>query len=48
MEADAALSVFIPYFVQDPGSMRAQNGTVLDLEAEDEVSVNIPFPPRNE
>ena len=48
MEADAALSVFIPYFVQDPGSMRAQNGTVLDLEADDEVSVNILFPPRNE
>ena len=42
------LAVYIPYFIQDPGSMRAQNGTVLDLSAGESVSVNILFPPRND
>ena len=45
--ADSDMSVFVPYFVQDPGSMRAQNGTVFDLRQGDSVSVNILFPPRN-
>ena len=47
LEADSDMSVFVPYFVQDPGSMRAQNGTVFDLRQGDSVSVNILFPPRN-
>ena len=41
------LSVFFPYFLQDPGSMRAQNGTVFDLKGGDSVSLNALFPPRN-
>ena len=48
MEASDDLAVFIPYFIQDPGSMRAQNGTVLDMESGDKVAMNILFPPRNE
>ena len=47
LDADSDMSVFVPYFVQDPGSMRAQNGTVFDLRQGDSVSVNILFPPRN-
>jgi hypothetical protein len=47
LQADVDLSVFVPYFVQDPGSMRAQNGTVFDLKQGDSVTVNILFPPRN-
>ena len=31
--AKTDLSVYIPYFVVDPGSLRAQNGTVLDLKS---------------
>ena len=42
------LAVYVPYFIQDPGSLRAQNGTVLDLNAGESVSMNILFPPRNE
>ena len=34
------LSVYIPYFVQDPGSNRAQNGTVLDLKDGESLTVN--------
>lgn len=45
--ANDDLAVYLPYFVQDPGSLRAQNGTVLDMRADDTVSVNILFPPRN-
>ena len=48
LEANNDLAVFVPYFVQDPGSMRAQNGTVLDLKSGEKVSMNILFPPRNE
>ena len=48
LEASDDLAVFIPYFIQDPGSMRAQNGTVLDMNSGDKVSINILFPPRNE
>ena len=45
--AKSDLSVYIPYFVQDPGSLRAQNGTVLEISAGDEVSVSWLLPPRN-
>ena len=41
------VAVFIPHFIQDPGSMRAQNGTVLDMQAGETMSVSILFPPRN-
>ena len=47
LNADEDMSVFVPYFVQDPGSLRAQNGTVFDLREGDSVSINILFPPRN-
>ena len=46
--AKVDMSVFIPYFIQDPGSQRAQNGTVLDLRSGEEVTVNVLFPPRND
>ena len=45
--AKSDLSVYIPYFIQDPGSLRAQNGTVLEISAGDEVSVSWLLPPRN-
>jgi hypothetical protein len=45
--AKSDLSVYIPYFVQDPGSLRAQNGTVLDISAGDEVNLSWLLPPRN-
>ena len=48
LEAQQDLAVFIPYFVQDPGSTRAQNGTVLDLAKGEQQSVNVLFPPRND
>jgi len=41
------LSVYIPYFVVDPGSSRAQNGTVLDLKSGTSEDVNWLLPPRN-
>ena len=47
LTADVDMSVFIPYFVQDPGSLRAQNGTVLDLSRGESVGMNVIFPPRN-
>lgn len=47
LKAEAAMSVFVPYFIQDPGSMRAQNGTVFDLKDGESVSMNVLFPPRN-
>ena len=48
LDASSDLAVFIPYFIQDPGSMRAQNGTVLDMNSGEQVNVNILFPPRND
>ena len=48
LDASNDLAVFIPYFIQDPGSMRAQNGTVLDMESGEQVSLNILLPPRND
>jgi hypothetical protein len=47
LRANADMSVFVPYFLQDPGSMRAQNGTVFNLMDGDTVKVNILLPPRN-
>tara|TARA_B110000444_G_scaffold19829_1_gene16511 strand:+ start:1113 stop:2735 length:1623 start_codon:yes stop_codon:yes gene_type:complete len=47
LSADNDMSVFIPYFIQDPGSLRAQNGTVLDIKEGESVNVKILFPPRN-
>ena len=43
LQASDELAVFIPYFIQDPGSMRAQNGTVLDMNSGEKVSINIFF-----
>ena len=47
-KADVDMSVFIPYFLQDPGSLRAQNGTVIDLRSGEEVTLKLLFPPRND
>ena len=47
LSAKADLSVYIPYFVVDPGSKRAQNGTVLDIKADDFEIVEWLLPPRN-
>ena len=47
LTASDDVSVFFPYFLQDPGSMRAQNGTVFDLKSGESVSLNALFPPRN-
>ena len=41
------LSVYIPYFVLDPGSNRAQNGTVLDIKSYSSIDVTWLLPPRN-
>ena len=41
------LSVYIPYFVVDPGSYRAQNGTVLDIKSGTSKTVEWLLPPRN-
>ena len=43
LRADVDLSVFIPYFIQDMGSMRAQNGTVFDIQAGQSQTVNVLF-----
>ena len=47
IEAKSEVAVFIPHFIQDPSSLRAQNGTVLDLDQGEKVSINILLPPRN-
>jgi hypothetical protein len=47
-KADVDMSVFVPYFIQDPGSLRAQNGTVLDIRGGESITVNVLFPPRND
>ena len=47
LEASNDMSVFMPYFVQDPGSMRAQNGTVLNISSGEIIKVTILLPPRN-
>ena len=48
LSAKDDLAVYVPYFIQDPGSMRAQNGTVLDMRSGESLSMNILFPPRND
>tara|TARA_B100001029_G_scaffold137495_1_gene116589 strand:- start:1687 stop:3243 length:1557 start_codon:yes stop_codon:yes gene_type:complete len=45
--AKTDLSVYIPYFVVDPGSYRAQNGTVLDIKSGTSKTVEWLLPPRN-
>ena len=45
--ADVDMSVFVPYFLQDPGSLRAQNGTVFNLKDGEVAKINILLPPRN-
>lgn len=45
--AEVDLSVYIPYFLVDPGSKRAQNGTVLDMKEGESESVTWLLPPRN-
>lgn len=47
LKASQDLAVFLPYFVQDPGSLRAQNGTVLDISEGSSVEISILLPPRN-
>ena len=47
LTAKVDLSVYIPYFLMDPGSNRAQNGTVLNIEAGDSENVRWLLPPRN-
>lgn len=47
LKAARDMSVFLPYFIQDPGSLRAQNSTVFDLMEGESVSVSVLFPPRN-
>ena len=47
MVAKNDLSVYIPYFVIDPGSYRAQNGTVLNIKSGSSETVNWLLPPRN-
>ena len=42
------LSVYIPYFIVDPGSNRVANGTILDISVDDRVSLEWLLPPRNE
>ncbi len=45
--AKTDLSVYIPYFVIDPGSKRAQNGTVLNLKSGASEDCEWLLPPRN-
>ncbi len=47
LTSSSDLSAYVPYFVQDPGSLRAQNGTVFDLRKGDSIAINVLFPPRN-
>ena len=42
IDANDDLAVFIPYFIQDPGSMRAQNGTVLDMNSVSYTHLTLP------
>lgn len=47
LKSNKDLSVYIPYFIIDPTSKRAQNGTVLDLEKGDSEQLTWLLPPRN-
>lgn len=45
-EAEAAMSVFIPYLLQDPVTMFVQNSTVIDLAKGSSDTISILTPPR--
>ena len=47
-EADAAMSVFIPYLLIDPMTQFVQNSTVIDLENGGSETIAILAPPRTE
>jgi hypothetical protein len=47
LTASKDLAVYIPYFIIDAGSNRAQNGTVLDMKAGDSTTLQWLLPPRN-
>ena len=47
-EADAAMSVFIPYLLMDPMTQFVQNSTVIDLENGGSETIAILAPPRTE
>ncbi len=47
LNARADLSVYIPYFIIDRSSERAQNGTVLDLKSGSNTDLEWLLPPRN-
>ncbi len=47
-EAEASMSVFIPYLIMDPSTLFVQNSTVLDLSRGEKQSVSILAPPRTE
>jgi len=47
-EAEAAMSVFIPYLLQDPATMFVQNSTVIDLAKGGSETISILTPPRTE
>ena len=47
-EADAAMSVFIPYLLMDPMTQFVQNSTVIDLENGGSETIAILSPPRTE
>jgi len=47
-EAEAAMSVFIPYLLKDPATMFVQNSTVIDLAKGGSETISILTPPRTE
>ena len=47
-EADAAMSVFIPYLLMDPMTQFVQNSTIIDLENGGSETIAILAPPRSE
>lgn len=47
-EAEAAMSVFIPYLLKDPATMFVQNSTVIDLAKGESETLSILTPPRSE
>ncbi len=47
-EAEAAMSVFIPYLLKDPSTMFVQNSTVIDLAKGESETISLLTPPRTE
>ncbi len=47
-EAEAAMSVFIPYLLKDPATMFVQNSTVIDLAKGDSETITLLTPPRTD